>query len=1079
MAPDPVRPQPPLAQPPNSLQGPAAMPLPQPAAVGSEAESSGEPGVPAPPYWDARIEPVPPLARVANGVIVGYVYTPPVCFQSGTVYDSSAALYPFPQSYSTHYTHLPPQITYNPVPQNGAVLAAGGWRHFEHDVRDVRSSAAHPASGSEPAPSIAADTHQGCNGSTPASPPKSAAAGTALATVIHADHARGNRYQQAANMTGGVGPTVAAVGFVHLPRPSSHLPNSTGNVAGLRKTPAEHASAFAAVRTTTPAVAHGATTDAIGQERPSAGITLQHASGDAAPQRSAAAGTGGDGSPKEKKKKKKKKKKTEDTLAANANDALSKKAAGGAKQVAGDTPAKGQLRAAAGVPVAAGSKPKKAMKNAAVDSHPATVRGKLKEPAKRRTTNTIATVKPVSTTKLEQVAAARNSEPVGTSTGAYTAAIAPAPIGAMANAATTTTAVHNLSANLTSAVVGHSSKAIGSELANVRDSPGSGLDSGAYANKPVIPGVKTATSHVLWTGLPAAEPHGPPATPARSRIGNILLPSITTYGSLIALCILCSQEKRLLLSTIYDFVGVHRRLVKAASHDNWKNSIRHNLSLRKCFQKITRAGGDGKVLASWWIVNDVQNLPKLAFEIVQVLLSGDPGTPSGTVELNDPVRNVIADLLRMKRPIDVAPVSAEEEFAKAAAVSAALAGGCAADFIESAAIVKDNKMFLAPPAAVGDGGNEGNGGGDGWASYLGKPGSAVGAMQSSTAALLAAARDMAGEDAAAAVRSRDAAAAAATAAGKLSSTAPSPPTVAPSKISGDGCGVTTAAQRLVVATAANVGQLSSIPSSSSSPVMMVVPCSSDVVENAGNKVVHTLQTKTPNTDPLFAQKIKSLVSMHFADIAATPSKDITTTTSGQHYNAPAVDGAIPSLSTSSQDTQTSTLQPIARGGGTTSRHVAGGPKTPSKQTKAGQFVSRVTLREPALELEVGAPSVNTVSVSETDSHGTPFVSTQGINSSPKNSIIEVGANPNPTKFKPIIRREVPPSPLELLPRRKVATKRHLPSRSSNRKRRAVSRETEEQLSGADGSDRRSESGVDCNLVEGNIFYCASEPIDIS
>jgi len=45
---------------------------------------------------------------------------------------------------------------------------------------------------------------------------------------------------------------------------------------------------------------------------------------------------------------------------------------------------------------------------------------------------------------------------------------------------------------------------------------------------------------------------------------------VTTYAGLIALAILSAPDKRLLLSDIYKFVGVHRRLVKAASHDNWK-----------------------------------------------------------------------------------------------------------------------------------------------------------------------------------------------------------------------------------------------------------------------------------------------------------------------------------------------------------------------------------------------------------------------------------------------------------------------------------------------------------------------------
>jgi len=84
-----------------------------------------------------------------------------------------------------------------------------------------------------------------------------------------------------------------------------------------------------------------------------------------------------------------------------------------------------------------------------------------------------------------------------------------------------------------------------------------------------------------------------------------------TYASLIAMAIHSAPEKRLMLNEIYAFVNAHRSLVPTASQPNWKNSIRHNLSLRPCFKKLPRWTSDGKKLSAYWVL-DVSCLPSAA-----------------------------------------------------------------------------------------------------------------------------------------------------------------------------------------------------------------------------------------------------------------------------------------------------------------------------------------------------------------------------------------------------------------------------------------------------------------------------------
>eukprot|EP01137_Pigoraptor_chileana_P024055 Opistho-2@91393 len=60
-----------------------------------------------------------------------------------------------------------------------------------------------------------------------------------------------------------------------------------------------------------------------------------------------------------------------------------------------------------------------------------------------------------------------------------------------------------------------------------------------------------------------------------------------SYASLITHAISTSGDKRMSLSEIYDWVILNYPFYKHAGN-GWKNSIRHNLSLNKCFVKVAR-----------------------------------------------------------------------------------------------------------------------------------------------------------------------------------------------------------------------------------------------------------------------------------------------------------------------------------------------------------------------------------------------------------------------------------------------------------------------------------------------------------
>ena len=116
-----------------------------------------------------------------------------------------------------------------------------------------------------------------------------------------------------------------------------------------------------------------------------------------------------------------------------------------------------------------------------------------------------------------------------------------------------------------------------------------------------------------------------------------------TYASLIALAVENSSDGKLMLQEIYDFVEERLQLLPPEAQEGnsqcWKNSIRHNLSLRSCFVKVPRKDAGGKKLSSWWTL-DRGKLPTVARRAIEHTM----GRPVS----NSPIKGIDLSLYQKK-----------------------------------------------------------------------------------------------------------------------------------------------------------------------------------------------------------------------------------------------------------------------------------------------------------------------------------------------------------------------------------------------------------------------------------------------
>ncbi|ORX43687.1 hypothetical protein DM01DRAFT_1378681 [Hesseltinella vesiculosa] len=85
-----------------------------------------------------------------------------------------------------------------------------------------------------------------------------------------------------------------------------------------------------------------------------------------------------------------------------------------------------------------------------------------------------------------------------------------------------------------------------------------------------------------------------------------------SYASMIAQAILTSKEQKMTLREIYMWVQVNYPSFYESNKTGWQNTIRHNLSLNRCFYKLPKSKGKGRGKGGYWAV-DVQELNNTTF----------------------------------------------------------------------------------------------------------------------------------------------------------------------------------------------------------------------------------------------------------------------------------------------------------------------------------------------------------------------------------------------------------------------------------------------------------------------------------
>ncbi|XP_072326248.1 forkhead box protein N1-like [Scyliorhinus torazame] len=115
---------------------------------------------------------------------------------------------------------------------------------------------------------------------------------------------------------------------------------------------------------------------------------------------------------------------------------------------------------------------------------------------------------------------------------------------------------------------------------------------------------------------------------------------IYSYSILIYMALKNSKAGSLPVSEIYNFMTEHFPYFKTAP-DGWKNSVRHNLSLNKCFEKVENKSGGASRKGCLWTLNPTK-IQKMQEEL-QKWRRKDPGAVRKSMAKPDELERLIGE----------------------------------------------------------------------------------------------------------------------------------------------------------------------------------------------------------------------------------------------------------------------------------------------------------------------------------------------------------------------------------------------------------------------------------------------------